>query len=851
MKESEIRKKFREYFISFGHQWCDSIPLVPPGDDSILFTTAGMVQFKDEFLSSSGRVKRAASIQKCFRTSDIEEVGKTARHLTFFEMYGNFSFGDYFKEEAIKFGWDFLISELALDQDKLFATVYKDDDEAFEIWKKYLPEEKIVRLGEKDNFWNMGETGPCGPCSEILYDFGKSFGCGRSDCSPGCDCDRYLEVWNLVFTQYDRKQDGTLTSLPRKNIDTGMGLERLSQVINGLDNVFQTEMLKPLVDKAFEDSAGCSEKSARIIADHARAVTFLIADGVKPSNEGRGYVLRKLIRRASREGRKSGWKKPMLWEYSSLAADIMGHYYKVLNERANHIASVLRSEEENFLQTLDRASSKLQEHIKKLAGLGEKVLSGKDAFLLYDTYGLPPDITENILDERGLEMDRKGFDEMLQESARRSSWKQSEDSLPYLKDLKGLEPTLFTGYGECSSEASVVKILNGGKAIVTDRTPMYAEAGGQTGDRGIISGKNGSFTVNDTLKSSDVTVHVGEMEGEFNEGEKVKISVDKKVRKATQRNHTCTHILQAALRDVLGDDVQQDGSMVRPEGFRFDFTCSRELAADEKDRIERKVNSIIMENYPVSAEEMTRKDAEKKGALAFFQEKYGEKVRTIIIKKSGSENISMELCGGTHVKNTGTIGLFKLVSEKGIAAGIRRIEGLTGDGALDYVSNMQQTLNEAAGELKSPPEEIVYSIGRLKKEIDELKDRINSLEQKLISGATESEKEDINGVQFSVKDFGNASEGVMRAWADSMVSSPSSAALALGTAEESIKMIFKLSADIAGKLDASSILKKAAEASGGNAGGRKDMARGGASGGSDSLKKSLKIVKEEIKKITG
>ncbi len=847
MKDSEIRKKFKEYFISSGHEWRDSIPLVPVGDPSILFTTAGMVQFKNEFLSSAGSVERAASIQKCLRTSDIEEVGQTARHLTFFEMYGNFSFGDYFKKEAIKLGWEFLTEEMGIDPERLYATVYKDDDEAFEIWKQYLPGEKIVRLGEKDNFWNMGETGPCGPCSEILYDSGETFGCIRAGCSPGCDCDRYLEVWNLVFTQHDRKQDGKLNPLPRKNIDTGMGLERLNQVVNGLENVFQTEMLKPLVDKAFEDSPGCPEKSARIIADHARAASFLIADGVKPSNEGRGYVLRKLIRRASREGRKSGWKKPMLWEYSSLVADIMGSYYKELNDRANHIASVLKSEEENFLQTLDRASSKLQEYIRKLVASGEKILSGKDVFMLYDTYGLPPDITENILEERGLKMNSKGFDKMLQESAQKSSWKNSDNNLPYVKELKGFKATEFTGYNEYCGEATVIKVLDGSKALVTDRTPMYAAAGGQEGDTGCIRGKNGCFTVADTVISSGVTVHLGEFEGRIKEGEKVQIYVDENKRKSTQRNHTTTHLLQAALREVLGDTVKQDGSMVRPEGFRFDFTYNSELTADEKNKVEKRVNSIIMENYPVKPEEMSKKDAEKMGALAFFQEKYGSKVRAIIIKKSDSDMISMELCGGTHVNNTGEIGLFKIITEKGIAAGIRRIEGLTGQGALNYVNGVEQSLQTAARELKSTPEEVVSAVNKLKKEIEGLKDKINALEQKLVSGQSESENEDINGVKFAVKDFGSASEGIMRAWADSQVASSSSAALALGGTQETVKMIFKLSGDLTNKLDASHILKKAAEASGGNAGGRKDMARGGAPGGSASFKKFLKIVKEEIK----
>ncbi|MGM0567589.1 MAG: alanine--tRNA ligase [Elusimicrobiota bacterium] len=846
MKDKNIREKFKEYFSSYGHRWYDSLPLVPPGDETILFTTAGMVQFKDKFLSNRGDVNRAASIQKCFRTSDIDEVGKTSRHLTFFEMYGNFSFGDYFKEEAIRFAWEFLVGQIGLSKEKLYATVYKDDDEAFDIWKEYVSERKIYRLGEKDNFWKMGDTGPCGPCSEILYDMGEKFGCGKESCQPGCECDRYIEVWNLVFTQYNCTREGELKDLPQKNIDTGMGLERLNQVVNGLQNVFQTELLKPLMEKARSDADFFSEKSARIIADHARAVTFLIADGVAPSNEGRGYVLRKLIRRASREGQKSGWKTPRLWEYTSLAIDIMGSFYPYLNKRANYIASICKSEEENFRATLTRASVRLNKYIEKMASESRKVLSAERAFKLYDTYGLPPQITENILAERGMKMDKKGFKEIMQRTSENSEW-SSEDTVSYIEDLKGLPPSEFVGHDKYRSDSRVIKVIEGEGVVVCNKTPMYPRSGGQVADRGIIEGEDGRFNVEDTFKISELIVHKGSFDGKIREGDKVSISVDMPRRKSTQRNHTATHILQAVLRQVISKNIQQNGSHVAPEGFRFDFTFNRELSDNEIEELERRVNKIILENYAVVSKEMSKEEAEKQGALAFFGEKYGRKVRVLMIKKNSSENLSMELCGGTHVGSTGEIGFFKILSENGVAAGVRRIEAVTGEGAFNYVKENEKVLTKVSNELKTSPEKVIPSVNKLKNEIKLFKKKINALENKLVSSDNSEAEEKIKQVSFSFKDFAAAGQGIMRAWVDSKVEKNKGVALAVGSQGSSVKMILKVSEEFSDNLDASEILKSASKAVKGGAGGRKDMAQGGGTE-PGALKEAVEIVKQEIEK---
>ncbi len=827
MKDREIRKKFRDYFESLEHQWHDSISLLPD-DPSMLFTTAGMVQFKKHLLGDPGRVKRAASIQKCLRTTDIDEVGKTSRHLTFFEMYGNFSFGDYFKKEAVKWGWDFLSEQIGLSPENLHATVYEDDDEAFGIWKEHLPAERIHRLGEEDNFWKMGDTGPCGPCSEVLYDRGEETGCGRAECAPGCDCDRYMEVWNFVFTQFDRQSDGTLKELPKKNIDTGMGLERLNQVVNGLDSVYETETLSPLMDKARREADNFNLSSARILSDHARAAAFLICDGVSPTNEGRGYVLRRLIRRAVKEGRKLGGDFA-LWEYASLAVDIFAEYYPEILERARHIAMVIKSEEESFLGALAAAERILEGYVEEMKNSGDETLDAEKVFKLYDTHGMPADITASILEEKGYGADIEGFERLLAEASESTDWKEKSEADSFWNEVKDLEKTLFTGYGEYSGEAKVLKVAGGGRGIVLDKTPLYAESGGQAGDRGVIRGENGKFRVLNTIKEEDIFIHTGKLEGDIPAGSRVTVEVDISARRAAERNHTATHILQTALRELLGTHIQQNGSYVGPERLRFDYTHMEPLTGEQIKAVEERVNSYIMKNLPVEASEMDREEAKEKGALAFFGEKYGKKVRAVsVIGNEPGEPVSMELCGGTHLRNTGEAGLFKILSESGIAAGVRRIEAVTGEGALEYINRKLEILSETASLLRTPQDNLPDKISKLLGEIKEKKQKISDLENKLASGGGSSEKTvRAAGAELVIREFDSAGPGVMRGWADSQASSGGRAALACGRSSSGAMIILKLSPDLAEKYDAGRIVSRAAEKLGGSGGGRKDMAQGG------------------------
>lgn len=805
MKDSDIRKKFRSYFEDKRHKWYSSLPLIPPADPTMLFTTAGMVQFKRQFLGDVRNDTRAISIQKCLRTSDIDEVGKTARHLTFFEMYGNFSFGDYFKKEVIKWSWEFLTKIVGIDKSKLYVTVYKNDEEAFKIWERIIDKSRIYRFGNEDNFWKMGETGPCGPCSEIIYDRGPAAGCKDKNCQVGCDCDRYVELWNLVFTEYDRADDGTLKDLPRKNIDTGMGLERLNQVAGGLDNVFETETLKPLIEKVKDESDKYRESSARVIVDHARAVTFLIADGVAPSNEGRGYVLRRLIRRALREGRRLGWHGPRLFKYTSLVIDMMGDYYPLLRERANHISLVCKKEEESFLDTLKKSAKILLGYIDELETAAvsgtSKELSGEKAFKLYDTYGMPLEITREILKEKGYGVDEDKFSELMEIRAGESEWRQ-EDSGNIGKELAGLPETDFTGYGKYKDSAKVIKVLDGGKAIILDHTPFYAESGGQAGDKGKIIGEKGKFKVTDTVLSNGRYIHKGDLNGEITAAEEVKAAVNYSLRKSTERNHTATHILQKVLRKELGQHVRQNGSAVSGDRLRFDFTHPASLTAEELEIIQEDANKIIMSASEVSSQVMSLEEARESGALAFFGDKYGEKVRVITIKDEDQNILSREFCGGTHVKNTGEIGLLKVVSETGIAAGIRRIEAVTGRGAIKYLKRQENIIRSAAESLNSPVSKIEIKINKLKEELKDKDNKINSLENKLLSGTEIDKPENIGNIKFIKKDFGVSGEGIMRSWLDSVSTEDFVCALATGKKENSLTLIMKISKNLTDILNA-------------------------------------------------
>ncbi|MFH1416018.1 MAG: alanine--tRNA ligase [Elusimicrobiota bacterium] len=848
MKESEIRDRFKKYFEDRKHKWYSSMPLVPPDDPSMLFTTAGMVQFKKQFLGEAGKLKRAASIQKCLRTSDIDEVGKTSRHLTFFEMYGNFSFGDYFKEEAIKWGWEFLVEEMGLPEQKLHATIYQDDDEAHDIWKKYLPDEKIHRLGEKDNFWKMGDTGPCGPCSEILYDQGPEKGCKEPDCKVGCECDRYLEVWNLVFTQFDRQADGTLNDLPKKNIDTGMGLERLHQVIAGKDNVYETAVLKAILDEVEKDADSFGISSGRIIADHVRSITFLIGDGVSPSNEGRGYVLRRLIRRASREGKKCGWNEPMLWKYTAAVVDLMGEYYPYIVERAGHIAAVCKMEEEAFLKTLDAAMRILKGYISEMKNSKETMLSAENAFKLYDTYGLPVDITRNILDEKGLEVDMSGFAKLMEERAKSSEWKEKETAVSYWDEVMDIEKTVFTGYESLKETAKILKIVDHGKGIVLDSTPMYAESGGQVGDTGVIKGDNGSFIINNTIKEENVFIHTGKLEGELKEGDEVEVTVDYDRRKSIERNHTATHLLQSGLREILGEHIQQNGSLVEPERLRFDFTHTESVSREQLADIELKVNNKVLHNYSVIIREMNIDEAKEKGALAFFGEKYSDVVRTITIKDpAAGKKISMELCGGTHVKNTGEIGLVKVVSETGIAAGVRRLEAVTGIKAVEYVQEIESKNKEIAALLNSPEDKIIEKLNKIKKESKDKDKKINQLENKLIMGFTGSFKPDTMDRKTGKAELNvyklppDARVPALRNACDNYTKKEKKVAVAVTKSDGRVTVIVKISKDLTEKYDAREILNKITPLINGSGGGKWDMAQGGG-----NSEKDLDTIVKEI-----
>ncbi|MGM0441763.1 MAG: alanine--tRNA ligase [Elusimicrobiota bacterium] len=828
MKDKVIRKKFKKYFQDKGHRWYDSMSLIPPDDPTMLFTTAGMVQFKKQFLGEVQNSRRAASIQKCLRTSDIDEVGKTSRHLTFFEMYGNFSFGDYFKKEAIQMAWEFLTDVLGLEEEKLYATVYKDDDKAFSLWEDYMPPEKIYRLGEEDNFWEMGKTGPCGPCSEILYDRGPGTGCGDEGCEVGCDCDRYVEVWNLVFTQYEKLEDGSLKDLPQKNIDTGMGLERLNQVVNGRDNVYEIELIKPVIDKIKRESGEFNIRSARIVADHIRAATFLIADGVAPSNEGPGYILRRLIRRASREGRKLGWEEPGLWKFISLIIDIMADYYPVLLKRAEHITRVCKLEEQNFFTTLKRSLKLLENEIQKLKQTGQNMMDGETAFKLYDTYGLPIDITKDILRDRNLKVDEQKFNEIMEKRSQKSSWKDSDDRAgsdwPGVSKIK--EETEFNGYNNYSHQARVVKILKDGAGAVLSGTPMYPEAGGQVGDSGIIKGENGKFRVENTIKENGVIIHKGELTGSLQPGDKVTVKVDYEKRKAAERNHTATHLLQSALRKALGTHIQQNGSYVGPDRLRFDFTHPDALSRDEIQVIENKVNSKVLENIPVDTKIKDKKEAEKEGALAFFKEKYSGKVRVVRVGTE-DQNVSTELCGGTHLKNTGEIGLFKIVSESGVAAGVRRIEAVTGKKALEYVESREKLVDRISEELKTPQDKLIKGVKNLKGEIKELKDKISALENKLLSNDSGEEKENLNGIDFYYKDFGVSGTGVMRSWGDEITADDNCVAFAVSESDGKAVIILKISKNLTEHLHAGNLVSKICNELNGGGGGREDMGQGG------------------------
>ena len=858
MNFREIRKAFIDYFKERGHEVVPSSSLIPHEDPSLLFTNAGMVQFKRLYLGEEKRpYTRAVTSQKCMRAggkhNDLENVGYTARHHTFFEMLGNFSFGDYFKRETIAWAWDLLTNGFGLPKDKLYVSVYKDDDEAYDIWHNEIgiPVERIVRLGEKDNFWAMGDTGPCGPCSEILIDQGEELSCGRPDCAPGCDCDRYLEIWNLVFTQFDRQPDGSLVPLPSPNIDTGMGLERIAAVIQGVKSNYETDLFRDIIGEVERLSGKTygiearQDVSFRVIADHSRAAAFLIGDGVMPSNEGRGYVLRRIIRRAVRYGQNLGLEPPFLHRICTKVIEVMGEDYNDLIISRRFIEGVVRNEEARFADTLRYGIRVLDEEIEKLKKQRAKQIPGELAFKLYDTYGLSIDIVQDVAREQGLTVDLKGYDEAMEQRRRLSqaSWKGSgEEDIPesYKKLFSEGFATSFMGYDTLKCEAKIVAIVSKGKGtevakvgdnveIVLDQTPFYGESGGQVGDQGVIRSDQGLVQVKDTQKFAQrIFVHKGIVEkGEFRVGQKVTAEVDEQGRRATALNHSATHLLHAALREILGEHVKQAGSLVAPDRLRFDFSHFAQIPLETLQEVERLVNRRIRENLPVTITEMDRDEAMKTGAIAIFEERYGERVRLVCM----GEDVSKELCGGTHTSRTGDIGLFRVVGEGSVGANLRRIEALTGEAALRHDQAQDKQLREMGAMLKTAPDHVLDRVQNLVQELRKRDKEIESLKARLLTKKSEdimSEVKEISGVKVLAKEIDADSPKELRESADRLKDKIRSGVIVLGAKKDGKAMLTcVVTKDLLGKFKAGDIIRTLSEVVGGKGGGRPDMAQGG------------------------
>ncbi len=854
MKQSaDIRKAFLNFFNEKGCKIVASDSLVPSGDKSLLFTSAGMVQFKKHFLGQSkDTFTRATTSQKCFRTSDIDQVGVTNRHLTFFEMLGNFSFGDYFKKEAIAWAWDFLINHMELPKEKLYITIYKDDDEAGEMWKKFVPESKIIKMGDETNFWTMGPTGPCGPCSEILIDLGEDMGCHKPTCGPWCDCNRYLEIWNLVFTQFDRQEDGSLKPLGRKNIDTGMGLERIVAAANGKNNVFDTDLFLPLMNAAADLLKVSFENNIsklRMIADHARAITFLISDGIHPSNEGRGYVLRRILRRAVRQGKVFGMNEPFLYKLVDVVHSIMKPAYPELTAALDNIKSMTKVEEEKFLETLNTGTELLNNIISEYKSKKVSVLKGEDVFKLYDTYGFPHELTKEIASEQGLTIDEKGFEteKIKAQEKSRGAWSGSgEQDITFYSVLqKEYGDTKFEGYTQASSGVKVLAVIKDNKKvdvlssgdkgeIILSNTPFYGESGGQVADTGTMFNENVNMEVIDVVKPiGQLFIHkVVVSKGEVKSGDFLTANINTDNRNQTARHHTATHLLQKVLREVLGKHVAQAGSLVSPDMLRFDFNHFNAVTKEELSNIEKQVNIAIRKNYPVSIKEMSIEDARKEGAMALFGEKYGDVVRTVKVLETEEKYFSMELCGGTHVSKTGDIGMFKIVSESSVGSGIRRIEAVCGSACEKYINDLESKITDISVLLKTSKNSVVSAVDKTLQNIKDLEAEITSLKSKLISGEIDEyikSAKDINGIKvvsFAVKDIDVKS---LREMADKVREKmPSSIILIASEIGEKVSFAVSVSKDLAEKgYAAGKIAKSFAAKIDGSGGGKPEFAQGG------------------------
>lgn len=850
----ELRYLFLNYFEKKGHRVVPSSPLIPMNDPTLLFTNAGMVQFKSVFLGEEERgYKRAVSIQKCLRAggkhNDLENVGRTTRHHTFFEMLGNFSFGDYFKELAIEFAWEFLIDVARLPTERLWVSIFKDDDDSFEIWcqKIGLPEERIVRLGESDNFWQMGDTGPCGPCSEIIIDQGEEVGCGKETCGVGCDCDRYLEIWNLVFMQFNRDTAGNLTPLPAPSIDTGMGLERLASVVQGKSSNFHSDLFSPIISDItkitgveYSKERGM-DTSINVIADHIRAITFLSSEGVVPSNEGRGYVLRRIIRRASRHGKIIGMKEPFLYRLIGSVVDCMRSAYPGLLQSTGYIEKITKIEEERFLGTLNSGLLLLTEVMTKTEAKGLKKISGRDIFKLYDTFGFPVDLASEIASEHGFKIDEEGFKEALEEQRRRAkvSWVilPASDVKEIYKSIS--HKSIFVGYEITEVESKIVAIIKGGSTtdsavetdeieIVLDKTPFYAESGGQVGDLGYLSTNHCLIEIHDTIKPlNDLYIHKARVvSGKIKSGEQVHARVSTEHREATARNHTATHLLHAALKEILGDHIKQAGSLVSPERLRFDFTHFNPLSINELDKIEDLVNRKVRENIPVTTEVMTIEDAISTGAIALFGEKYGDVVRVV-----GIDTFSKELCGGTHISHTGEIGIFKIIHEGGIAAGVRRIEALTGESAYNAFKEQERELIEIAKTLKTTDLKVYAKVEKLLSANKELQHEVETLKERFssIQAAEMSKKyREVCGVKVLAVRVDNLKVADMRSLGDSLRERLKSGILVIGSRTDNmVSWIAMVTKDLSDRFNAGEIIKEIAAITEGTGGGRAEIAHGG------------------------
>ena len=872
---NDLRRMYLEFFESKGHLAMKSFSLVPHNDKSLLLINSGMAPLKPYFTGQEiPPRRRVTTCQKCIRTGDIENVGKTARHGTFFEMLGNFSFGDYFKNEAIEWSWEFLTQVVGIDENRLYPSIYQDDDEAFEIWHKKIgiPEDRIFRFGKEDNFWEHG-AGPCGPCSEIYYDRGEKYGCGKPGCTVGCDCDRYMEVWNNVFTQFENDGNGNYTELIQKNIDTGMGLERLAVVVQDVDSIFDVDTLQALRNKVCE-FAGVSYKedeakdvSIRLITDHIRSATFMISDGIMPTNEGRGYVLRRLIRRAARHGRLLGIDGTFLAKLSETVIEGSKDGYPELDEKREFIFNVLQQEEAKFNKTIDQGLSILASMEEELAAKNAKVLVGADAFKLYDTYGFPLDLTKEILEEKGYEVDEEGFKAAMDEQrkaareARKTTNYMGADATVY-DEIDPAITSEFIGYDRLTAESRVTvlttdteiteAIVDGQHGtVIVEKTPFYATMGGQEGDTGIISTADGEFKVEETIKLKGGKIgHVGTMtRGMLKTGDTVTLQVCAKGRADTCKNHSATHLLQKALKTVLGSHVEQKGSLVTPDRLRFDFAHFSPMTQEEIEQVEKIVNDEIQAALPVVTKVMPIEEAKKTGAMALFGEKYSDNVRVVSMG-----DFSIELCGGTHVANTGNIMTFKILSEAGVAAGVRRIEALTGEGVFKYYKKLEQELNEAAQIVKATPATLTEKLNHLMTEIKDLTSENESLKSKLAKdslGDVASQVTEIQGIKFLATAVEDVDMNGLRDLGDQLKTQLGEGVVVLASAKDGKVNLIVMATDQAMKqgAHAGNLIKAIAPCVGGGGGGRPNMAQAGGknpSGIQEALAKAKEVLTEQL-----